>query len=73
MGFLYDIFLKQRKALLFEILMAVLRTIGVLSGILANDFEIAIAGYALGSAIVVLIQYIWLILLVKHYDQEIDS
>lgn len=69
-GFLYDIFFKQQKALLFEILMAVLRTIGVLCGILTRNFETAVAGYALGSAIAVLIQYLWLFSLVKHYDQE---
>ena len=69
-GFLYDIFFKQKKALLFEILMAVLRTIGVLCGILTRNFETAVAGYALGSAIAVLIQYLWLFSLVKHYDQE---
>ena len=55
-------------ALLFEILMAVLRTIGVLCGILTRNFETAIAGYALGSAIAVLAQYIWLLNLVKKYD-----
>ena len=68
-SFLYDIFFKQQKALLFEILMAILRAIGVLCGILTNSFEIAIAGYALGSAISVLTQYIWLLNLVKKYDK----
>ncbi|MGM9825534.1 MAG: lipopolysaccharide biosynthesis protein [Paludibacteraceae bacterium] len=72
-GFLYDIFFKQQKALLFEILMAVLRTMGVLLGMWSQSFRIAVAGYAVGSAVAVLAQYIWLISLVKHYDKEIVS
>lgn len=69
--FLSDIFFKQKLGLWFEILMAVLRTIGVVAGIWLNSFEVAIAGYCIGSAIACGAQYIWLLSLIRRYEQSL--
>lgn len=69
--FLSDVFTKQRIGLWFEILIAVSRTIGVLAGILTNQFKIAVIGYAICSAIAIFAQYIWLYSLVRKYDSNI--
>ena len=70
-GFLPDIFFKQKIGLYFEILLAVSRVIGVGLGIILNSFEVAIAGYAMGSAIVNAAQYIWLMSLVGGYEKTL--
>ena len=72
-GYLPDIFFKQKIGLLFEIMLAVSRVIGVGLGIAMNSFTIAIAGYALGSAIVNGIQYIWLLSLVRKYEMTLPK
>jgi O-antigen/teichoic acid export membrane protein len=72
-SFLSDVFFKQKIGFLFELLLAILRVVGVGLGMLLHDFSVAIAGYALGSAVAVLAQYVWLLTLVKKYDCEIVS
>ncbi len=72
-SFLADIFFKQQIGLLFEVLMAVLRTVGVVAGLLMNSFVAAVAGYSLGSAIAVLAQYVWLMTLVTRYDRTLQT
>ena len=69
-SYLSDVFFKQRIGLLFEILLAVSRVIGVGLGVSLDSFEIAVAGYAVGSAIVVGGQYIWMLSLVSNYEKE---
>lgn len=71
--FLADIFYRQKVGLYFELLLAVLRAVGVGLGCVLHDFEIAIIGYALGSLVAILAQYIWLMFLVKKYDQSLSS
>jgi len=71
-GFLSDIFFKQKQGLWFEILMALLRTLGVLTGVVFHSFEVAIAGYSIGSAIACGAQFIWLLSLVRNYEQSLD-
>lgn len=68
-GYLSDIFFKQKQGLLFEILLAVTRASGVGIGIALRNFEVAVAGYAIGSAIVNLAQYIWMLTLVRTYEK----
>jgi O-antigen/teichoic acid export membrane protein len=70
-GFVADIFYRQKLGLCFELLTALLRTLGVCAGIWLHDFSVSVAGYAIGSAIAVLSQYIWLMGLVKQYDRGI--
>ena len=68
-----SIFSCQKIGLVFEILLAVLRAMGVVTGILLHNFGIAIIGYAIGSMVAILAQYVWLMWLVKKYDQSLSS
>ena len=70
-GFLADIFFKQQIGFAFEILTAILRTAAVVIGIWREDFTMAIICYAIGTAISILAQYIWLFSLIKRYDAEV--
>ncbi len=72
-GYLVDIFFKQKTGLLFEILQAVSRIVGVGIGIAMNSFEIAICGYAVGSAVVNAAQYIWYLSLIQTYEKGIEN
>lgn len=70
-GFLADIFFKQQIGFAFEILTAILRTAAVVIGIWQHDFTLAIICYAIGTALSVLAQYIWLASLIKNYDNQL--
>jgi len=70
-GYLIDVFTKQKAGLFYEIMLAVSRSIGVGLGVVMRNFEIAIAGYAIGSALVNGIQYIWLLSLVRGYEKTL--
>ena len=72
-GYLVDIFFKQKTGLLFEILLAISRTIGVGIGIAMNNFEASIIGYAIGSAVINASQYIWYLTLVQRYEKRIKK
>lgn len=71
--FLADIFYRQKAGLYFELLLALMRAIGVGVGCVMHDFDVAIIGYAMGSLVAILAQYIWLMSLVKKYDQSLSS
>jgi O-antigen/teichoic acid export membrane protein len=70
-GFLADIFFKQQIGFAFEIATAILRIVAVIIGIWKQDFTLAIICYAIGTAISVLAQYIWLTSLIKNYDARL--
>ena len=72
-GFLADIFFKQQIGFAFEMLTAILRVIGVLLGVWQDDFTLSIVCYAVGSAIAVIAQYVWLVSLVNRYDTQLLS
>lgn len=72
-GFLSDIFFRQKIGFVFEMLTALLRTIGVIIGAVVKDFSISIIGYSLGSCLAVTAQYIWLLTLTVRYDAQIRS
>lgn len=67
-SFLADVFFKQKVGLCFEILTSLLRTLGVVLGVVYEDFTLSIIGYSLGTAIAVAAQYIWLLGLTRQYD-----
>lgn len=69
--YLSDVFMKQKMGLFFEILLALFRIIGLLVGIIIGNFTIAIAAYSIGTAIAVLAQLLWLITLVRRYDNSL--
>lgn len=70
-SFISDIFFKQRIGLFYEILLAALRLIGVGIGIYIHSFTAAIAGYAVGSAIAVFAQLIWLLSIIRNYERSL--
>lgn len=70
-GFLADIFFEQKRSFFFEILLAVLRLLGVGIGVWKRDFAVAIAGYCIGSAVANAAQYIWLMSLTKRYESRL--
>ena len=69
-NFLFDVFAKQKAGLCFEILLAVLRLGGLAAGIIAQSFELAIIGYAIGSAIGNIAPFLWTMSLVRRYDAQ---
>lgn len=68
-SYLSDVFMKQKQSFIIEIILAASRVIGISIGIYLNDFTAAIIGYAAASAVVILGQYIWLMSLVRNYEQ----
>lgn len=70
-NFLSDVFFKQKVGLYFEILLVTLRVIGLAIGIYYGSFVIAIAAYSIGSAIAIIAQWIWLITLVRKYENTL--
>jgi len=70
-GYLFDIFGKQKQGLTFEIIIAIGRLAGLGIGIWRHDFMLAIACYAIVSAVINGIQYIWLMSLVKKYEDSL--
>lgn len=69
--FLSDVFQKQKIGLLFEVLLVTMRAVGLLMGILMNDFHLAILAYGMGSALVIMAQLVWLLSLVKDYERTL--
>ena len=69
--YLSDVFMQQKKGLFFEILLAVCRVAGLCVGIVTKDFMVAIAAYSVGTAIAVLAQLVWLVSLVRRYDNSL--
>lgn len=70
-GYLFDIFSKQKHGLIFEIIIALARLIGLGIGIYCHSFVTAIACYAIASALVNGAQYVWLMSLVKKYEDSL--
>ena len=70
-GYLFNIFAKQKQGLYFEIAIAVARLAGLCVGIYFHSFVTAIACYALASAVINMIQYGWLLSLVKKYEKSL--
>ena len=69
--YLSDVFMLQKKGLFFEILLAVCRVAGLCVGIISQDFTTAIAAYSIGTAVAVFAQLVWLVSLVRRYDNSL--
>lgn len=70
--YLSDVFFQQKKGLLFEITLIVMRLLGMGIGIFYNDFRLAIIGFCVGSAIVIFFQLVWYLSLVRNYEKSIN-
>lgn len=71
--YLSDVFFQQKKGLLFEIALIVMRLLGIVIGIFYNDFYLAIIGFCIGSAIVIFFQLVWYLSLVRDYEKSINK
>lgn len=72
-GSLYDIFFQQKSSFYFELCAIFCRIIGLYCGVLFNNPHISILGYSIGSTIVTIIQYVWLMILVRRHDQSLHK
>ena len=72
-NYLFDVFMKQKWGLCFEILLAICRVLGLVVGVIANDFVLAIAAYSIGTTIALVIQLVWMLLLVRRYDLSLSK
>ncbi len=71
--FLSDIFKKQKIGLYLEVLLIVLRLLGLGMGIWQHSFFYAIAGYSIAGAIVIGVQLLWYLSLVRTYERGLQT
>ncbi len=71
--FLSDIFKKQKIGLYLEVLLIVLRLLGLGMGIWQHSFFYAIAGYSIAGAIVIGVQLLWYLSLVRNYERGLQT
>ncbi len=71
--FLSDIFQQQKIGLYLEVLLIVLRLLGLGIGVWRHSFFYAIAGYSIAGAIVIGIQLAWYLSLVRHYERGLHT
>ena len=70
-NYLFDVFMKQKWGLLFEVLLAVMRVAGLAIGIWANSFMLAIICYSLVTALALVVQIVWMMVQVRAYDRAL--
>jgi O-antigen/teichoic acid export membrane protein len=70
-SYLADIFAQQKTALLLEISSILMRLGGLIIGILAENFYLAIALYCAASALIILVQLVWYWQLVSRYEKNL--
>jgi O-antigen/teichoic acid export membrane protein len=70
-NYLFDVFMQQRWGLLFEVILAVLRVVGLIIGIVANSFVLAIICYSLATVLALLVQIVWMLTQVRRYDRSL--
>lgn len=69
--YISDVFNRQGTSLVFEILFLLARLAGLGVGIWMDSFYVAIVGYAIGGAIVIFCQLMWLMSLVRRYERTL--
>ena len=72
-GFITDVFGKQKIAFGIEILYTVLRVGALLIGIYLHDFQITLLLFALASAAVIFGQMIWYVSLIRRHDKAVTD
>ena len=70
-NYLFDVFMKQKWGLFFEMILAVMRVAGLCIGIWASNFMLAIICYSLFTALALVIQIVWMLLQVRRYDRSL--
>ena len=70
-NYLFDVFMKQKWGLFFEVMLAVMRVAGLCIGVWAGNFMLAIVCYSLFTALALVAQIIWMLLQVRLYDRSL--
>lgn len=70
-NYLFDVFMKQRWGLFFEVLLAVMRVAGLAIGVLADHFLWAVIGYSIATAVALVVQIVWMMAQVRAYDRSL--
>lgn len=71
-NYLFDVFMKQKWGLFFEVMLAVMRVSGLCIGVSANDFMLAIICYSLFTALALVVQIVWMLWQVCRYDRSLS-
>ena len=70
-NYLFDVFMKQKWGLFFEVMLAVMRVAGLCIGVWAGNFMLAIICYSLFTALALVVQIVWMLLQVRRYDRSL--
>ena len=70
-NYLFDVFMKQKWGLFFEVMLAVMRVAGLCIGVWAGNFMLAIVCYSFFTALALVAQIIWMLLQVRLYDRSL--
>lgn len=70
-AFLLDIFQKQKLGMFYEVIYLILRFVGLLVGVLMNDFKLAILLYSLISLFMLIVMWIYYFVLINRYEKTI--
>ena len=70
-NFLFDVFMKQKWGLFFEVVLAVMRVAGLCIGVWVGNFMLAIMCYSFFTALALVAQIIWMLLQVRRYDRSL--
>ena len=70
-NYLFDVFMKQKWGLFFEVILAVMRVAGLCIGVWAGNFMLAIICYSLLTALALVVQIVWMLLQVRRYDHSL--
>ena len=70
-NYLFDVFMKQKWGLFFEVMLALMRVAGLCIGVWAGNFMLAIICYSLLTALALAVQIVWMLLQVSRYDRSL--
>ena len=70
-NYLFDVFMKQKWGLFFEVMLALMRVAGLCIGVWAGNFMLAIICYSLFTALALVVQIVWMLLQVSRYDRSL--
>lgn len=73
LGFLSNVFSRQRSEFVFYIVLFVMRIASMVAGIVAGSFRIGILCFALSGAVVSASLLVWYLLLVRRYEESVVS
>ena len=72
-GFVPDLFFRQRTSLGLEILQLVLRGSAIVAAIMMHSFMVGVAGIAMASCVVCVVQIFWYSSLLRRYERSLTQ